>query len=283
MIHEQGSRAKQAFVAVNCGAIPTELMESEFFGHKKGSFTGAVEDKGGFFQQADNGTLFLDEVADLPLPMQVKLLRAIQEKKVRPVGGEEFDVDVRILSATHKSLLQQVKDNLFREDLFYRINVIELYVPALKDRQQDIKSLVEYFLIALARRNQIDVPFITNDALDALIVYTYPGNVRELENILERAMALYDDKIDVDDLGIISNKEKLDSIDKEENESINKFASKEKLDLIETNLNKDIQDIEKQRIVEALEKTRWNKTKAAKLLGFSLRQLRYRLQKMNIE
>lgn len=287
LIHEQGSRASQKFVAVNCGAIPTELMESEFFGHKKGSFTGAVEDKKGFFQQADNGTLFLDEVADLPLHMQVKLLRAIQEKKVRPVGGEEIDIDVRILSATHKSLAEQVKEKSFREDLFYRINVIELYVSALRERKEDIERLIDFFLSELSERNQISIPIVTKDALNKLVEYSFPGNVRELENILERALALYDDnKIDVSDLGLKENNYSVENIDEKSSQS--NFSEKDKEDLINkdeslTNLNKDLDAIEKQRIVEALEQTRWNKTKASKLLGISFRQLRYRLQKFNIE
>lgn len=282
MIHEQGSRTNEAFIAVNCGAIPGELMESEFFGHKKGSFTGAIEDKEGFFQQADNGTLFLDEVADLPLHMQVKLLRAIQEKKLRPIGGEEIDVDVRILSATHKSLEEQVKEKLFREDLYYRINVIELYVPALRDRKEDLRELVDFFLLELSERNQISLPKITDNALNKLNEYGFSGNVRELENILERALALYEDnQIDVSDLGL-----------KEQSQTYIKQVAQNKEAIVlapqiesanPSNLNKDMDEIERRRIEEALEKTRWNKTKAAKLLGITLRQLRYRLDKLNIE
>ncbi|HEY5720055.1 MAG TPA: sigma-54 dependent transcriptional regulator, partial [Gammaproteobacteria bacterium] len=191
MIHEQGPRAERPFVPVNCGAIPAELMESELFGHKRGSFTGAVRDKGGLFQAADGGTLLLDEVAELPLHMQVKLLRAIQEKAVRPVGAErETPVDVRILSATHKDLAELVQAGAFRQDLFYRINVIELHVPPLRERPSDIPMLAGHTLARLAAQSGIEPPELAAAALDALKQYHFPGNVRELENILERAMTL---------------------------------------------------------------------------------------------
>jgi two-component system response regulator PilR (NtrC family) len=199
MIHEQGPRAGQPFVPVNCGAIPPDLMESEFFGHKKGSFTGAVADKPGLFQAAHGGTLFLDEVGELPLPMQVKLLRAIQEKSVRPVGAQnEIDIDVRILSATHKDLAALVDAGQFRRDLFYRINVIQLDVPALRERSEDIEMLVDSILARLAQEAGVQKPALTAAALKALQAYEFPGNVRELENILERAMTLSEgQKIDV--------------------------------------------------------------------------------------
>ncbi|HLJ37911.1 MAG TPA: sigma-54 dependent transcriptional regulator, partial [Steroidobacteraceae bacterium] len=191
MIHESGARREGPFVAVNCGAIPTELMESELFGHKRGSFTGAVADKKGLVQSAEGGTLFLDEVADLPLHMQVKLLRVVQEKAVRPVGeAREETVDVRILSATHKHLADLVAQGLFREDLFYRINVIELHVPALRDRVADIPEIAEAILERLARRTDAAAPRLTGDAIAMLQGYAFPGNVRELENVLERAMTL---------------------------------------------------------------------------------------------
>src|SRR5271166_1772281 len=191
LIHESGPRRDGPFVPVNCGAIPTELMESELFGHKRGSFTGAVSDKKGLIQSAEGGTLFLDEIADLPLHMQVKLLRVIQEKAVRPIGEQqETGIDVRILSATHKSLAQLVAEGKFREDLFYRVNVIELRVPALRERAEDIPELAEAILRRLGRRMKIPPPALTKEALAALANYSFPGNVRELENILERAITL---------------------------------------------------------------------------------------------
>ncbi|MCW9023713.1 MAG: sigma-54 dependent transcriptional regulator, partial [Gammaproteobacteria bacterium] len=195
-IHEQSPRCEQAFVPVNCGAIPPELMESEFFGHKKGSFTGAVSDKQGLFQAADGGTLFLDEVADLPLNMQVKLLRAIQEMSIRPVGAQqEIAVNVRILSATHKDLAKLVESAEFRQDLYYRLNVIELKMPGLHQRADDVPLLVEHFLRKISSTWQTDVPKVNQDALSNLQKYPFPGNVRELENILERAMTLSDGKV----------------------------------------------------------------------------------------
>src|SRR3984893_18006796 len=191
LIHESGPRRDGPFVAVNCGAIPTELMESELFGHKRGSFTGAVSDKKGLIQSAEGGTLFLDEIADLPLHMQVKLLRVIQEKAVRPVGEQlEVGIDVRFLSATHKNLTQLVAEGKFREDLFYRVNVIELRVPSLRERPEDVPELAEAILRRLGRRMKITPPMLGKDALGALETYGFPGNVRELENILERAITL---------------------------------------------------------------------------------------------
>ncbi len=191
LIHEQGSRGERPFVPVNCGAIPSELMESEFFGHKKGSFTGAIEDKQGLFQAAHGGTLFLDEVADLPLPMQVKLLRAIQEKAVRAVGGQqEVMVDVRILSATHKDLAAEVAAGRFRQDLYYRLNVIELRVPPLRERREDIAELATVMLRRLAQECEAPPATLHPEALEKLKSYRFPGNVRELENMLERAYTL---------------------------------------------------------------------------------------------
>jgi len=191
MIHYQGPRADKPFVAINCGAIPRELMESEFFGHVKGSFTGAIGNKQGLFQAADQGTLFLDEVADLPLTMQVKLLRAIQEKVIRPIGGtSEISVDVRIISATHKDLHQLVSQGSFREDLYYRINVIKLALPSLREHKEDIAELVDFFLEKIAQDYKMTKPTIEKDALAQLIDYQFPGNVRELENFIEGAVAL---------------------------------------------------------------------------------------------
>ncbi len=267
MIHEQGSRAAAAFVPVNCGAIPTELVESEFFGHKKGAFTGAVSDKAGLFQTAEGGTLFLDEIADLPLAMQVKLLRVIQEKSVRPVGGTaEIDVDVRILSATHKNLSQMVKHGQFREDLYYRINVIELNVPPLRDRGNDIVLLSNSILDKLANQMDIDNLVLTEPGKKKLMGYSFPGNVRELENMLERAATLCDDaSITADDIHIKGG------------------DTKGSDNSTEAVLGDKLESVERDAIIKALEKCRHNKTAAAKELGLTLRALRYRIQKLNIQ
>ncbi len=270
MIHEQGPRAEQPFVPVNCGAIPEELMESEFFGHRKGSFTGAVLDKQGLFQAAEGGTLFLDEMADLPLTMQVKLLRAIQERSVRPVGAEhEVAVNVRILSASHKDLGDLVRQELFREDLYYRLNVINLVIPALSQRREDIAELAENAIERLAVRTQQVQPVLTESALKALRAYSFPGNVRELENILERAITLNDSgRIEDTDLG-------LDALAVTSGGTI---GSESGVPLDEVLVN-----IEKETIIQALEQVRWNKTRAAKLLGLSFGALRYRMQKLGLE
>lgn len=270
MIHEQSSRSESSFVPVNCGAIPTELMESELFGHLKGSFTGANADKEGLFQAAHGGTLFLDEVAELPLHMQVKLLRVIQEKAARPVGAQqEQPVDVRILSASHRNLADLVKSGHFREDLYYRINVLELQVPKLRDRIEDIPVLAKEILNHLsARANQDQPTKLDSSAIKALLDYHYPGNVRELENILERALALAENNLIKEkdlQLGSKLSATEPDSDDGEAGDSL------------------ELQSQEKQSIMKALEQTRWNKTAAAKLLGLSLRQLRYRLEKYQIE
>lgn len=269
LIHEIGPRHDKPFVPVNCGAIPGELMESEFFGHKKGSFTGAVADKQGLFQAASGGTLFLDEVADLPFHMQVKLLRAIQEKAIRPVGeSSEIPINVRILSATHKDLNQLVQANQFRQDLFYRINVIELHVPSLRERREDIPDLTDHFLGKISAEWQASKPDITNDARESLAKYSFPGNVRELENILERAMTLCEnDTITLEDLGLP--------------EAVNKEGIKSSEDSL--SLDPALTNKEKEVIEKALEKTRYNKTAAAKLLGITFRQLRYRLKKLGID
>jgi len=269
MIHEQGPRADGPFVAVNCGAIPEELMESELFGHKKGSFTGAVADKLGLFQAAEGGTLFLDEVADLPFTMQVKMLRAIQEKCVRPVGVErEVAVDVRILSASHKDLDALVKLGDFRQDLYYRLNVINLHVPALRERTEDIPLLADHILERLAAQDGVEQSVLSDGAIAALARYPFPGNVRELENILERAMTLCEGhKIDTDDLAIQSNGEADDS---------GSYVADDALDAV-------LQSVEKETILNALEQSRWNKTAAAKLLGISFGALRYRMQKLGLD
>ena len=268
LIHQQSGRSDKPFVAINCGAIPHELMESEFFGHKKGSFTGAVSDKKGLFQAADGGTLFLDEVADLPQALQVKLLRAIQEKKVRPVGEQmEISVDVRLLSATHRNLAEMVKAGVFRQDLYYRINVIDLVLPPLRERAGDIPLLTENILIKLTGDKK---PDISESALAALQRYRFPGNVRELENILERALALYDgNTIEADDLNlpIVGN------IDTELPD----------YDPAVESLEDYLDGIERKAITSALEDNKWNKTAAAKQLGLTFRSFRYRLKKLNME
>ncbi len=277
-IHEQGSRSSGPFVPVNCGAIPSELMESEFFGHKKGAFTGAVENKEGLFKAADGGTLFLDEVADLPLTMQVKLLRAIQEKAVRPVGEQkEIPVDVRILSATHKDLHQLVEEGLFRQDLFYRINVIELKVPSLRERIEDVELLSEHILRLLADECDLPGVSLSKDALKILEGYHFPGNVRELENILERAFTLSEeDEIQAEDihLPVSDSGDKSGVVSELEVPAFNHEGD---------NLEHFLENIEKQAIEKALEETRWNKTAAAKKLGISFRALRYRLKKLGME
>lgn len=268
LIHRQSSRSDKPFIAINCGAIPHELMESEFFGHKKGSFTGAVSDKKGLFQAADGGTLFLDEVADLPQTLQVKLLRAIQEKKIRPVGEQqEIPIDVRLLSATHRNLADMVKAGIFRQDLYYRINVIDLLLPPLRERATDIPLLTEHVLTKLSGDLK---PAISSSALAALQKYRFPGNVRELENILERALALYDGNlIEADDLN-------LPLVTGTDTEQPDYDPAKESLE--------DYLDaIERKAITAALEENKWNKTAAAKQLGLTFRSFRYRLKKLNME
>lgn len=268
LIHEQGSRAEKTFIPVNCAAIPSELMESEFFGHSRGSFTGAVQDKQGLFQTAHEGTLFLDEVGELPLDMQVKLLRVLQERAIRPVGtSEEVSVDVRILSATHRDLGEMVREGSFRQDLYYRINVIELHLPSLRDRPEDIPQLAKHILSRQAGlRGAATVP-LTAAALHALSTYAFPGNVRELENILERAQALCEsDNIDVDDLQLPERDSAL-SGDAGNVQSLEPF--------LETR--------ERDAIRKALEETRYNKTAAARRLGITFRALRYRLDKLGID
>ena len=273
-LHQQSTRANQPFVAVNCGAIPRELMESEFFGHKKGSFTGAQFDKPGLFAEAHGGVLFLDEVADLDLSMQVKLLRVLQEKTIRPVGStKEQPIDVRIISATHKPLAQCVAENSFRQDLYYRLHVIELKVPALKDRAADIPLLTAALLQHLAQNHGCSLPRLSQSAQDALQRYDYPGNVRELDNILERALVLSNGAlIQPDDLQLPDN---------------GGFANDATLVPgalpTGTNLEHYLDDIEKAAIVAALEDNQWNKTAAAKQLGISFRALRYRLKKLDLE
>ena len=267
LIHLKGSRRDGPFVAVNCGAIPEALMESEFFGHRKGAFTGAVADHDGFFQAASTGTLFLDEVADLPLHMQVKLLRAIQEKKVRKIGatGEE-PVDVRIISATHRNLAEEVKGGAFRQDLYYRLNVIELHMPSLREMREDIPLLAA----AILKRQCGDrePPTLTAEALRELVRYDFPGNVRELENVLERALALATGaEIRAEDLPLAAAAP----------------AAEEAPDVGGLPLQERLDAIERKAIMQALEQTRYNRTAAAKVLGITFRALRYRMERLGIK
>ena len=295
LIHSQGPHGNAPFIPVNCGAIPTELMESEFFGHVKGSFSGAVSDKEGLFQAANGGTLFLDEVADLPLAMQVKLLRGIQEKAIRPVGAQqEIPVDVRILSATHKNLAIEVETNRFRQDLYYRINVIELKVPSLRTRIDDIEELAAYFLQRVERDYSQPPTVISAASLMTLQQYHFPGNVRELENILERAFTLCENNvIEPRDLNLEQSSAKAGEARTQGVEPLTpndlKQGSSEPRNPADTppdnveSLEAYLEDIEKQLIIETLESTRWNKTAAAKKLGITFRALRYKLKKLGLE
>lgn len=265
MIHEQGPRAEKPFIAVNCGAMPEALVESEFFGYKKGSFTGAATDKEGLFQAANGGTLFLDEVADLPLTMQVKLLRVLQEKSVRPIGeSKEFPIDVRILSATHKDLGQLVKEGKFRQDLFYRINVIEIHLPSLRERPEDIPLLVDHILKKLVdERGELR---LSKSALQALGEYPFPGNVRELENVLERAVTLCEGcEVQASDLALPGG------------------VAGELPGTGVNSLEPYLDSLEKEAIMKALQQSKYNKTAAARLLGITFRALRYRLKKLGLE
>ena len=268
LIHSSGPRSDNPFVPVNCGAIPDELMESELFGHKRGSFTGAVADKPGLMLTAEGGTLFLDEIADLPLHMQVKLLRVIQEKAVRPVGDTmEVPVDVRILSASHRNLGELVQEGEFREDLYYRVNVIELLVPPLRDRGRDVLELADLILGKTAARMGVECPRLSRNAQQALKKYSFPGNVRELENILERAITMRTEgEIDAQDIELRAVSP---------TETAGSAASGA--------LGDHLVEVERDAIVKALEQTRYNKTAAAKLLGISFRALRYRIKKLGLE
>jgi two-component system response regulator PilR (NtrC family) len=278
LIHDLGPRGDQAFIPVNCGAIPTELMESEFFGHKKGSFTGADADKQGLFQAADGGTLMLDEVADLPLHMQVKLLRVIQEKAVMPIGArEEVPVDVRILSATHQPLKPLVETGKFRSDLYFRLNVIELQLPSLHERADDIPLLAERFLAEITDQwAEDEVPTLSGAAMDALTNHHYSGNVRELINILQRAVTLCEGSmIEPEDLA-------LEHIEVHDSKTVPASLPEASSDE-DQSLDTYMEGIEKQMLEDALKKARYNKTRAAELLGISFRSFRYKLKKFGIE
>ncbi|MDG2272429.1 MAG: sigma-54 dependent transcriptional regulator [Halioglobus sp.] len=283
LIHNNGPRSTGAFVAVNCGAIPPELMESELFGHTKGSFTGANQDKIGLFQAASGGTLFLDEVADLPLAMQVKLLRAIQEKTVRPVGSsDEQNTDIRLLSATHKDLAKEVEAGRFRQDLYYRINVIDVSVPSLRERLEDVPALTKNILARINTEHGTGETSLDDSAIDALNNYSFPGNVRELENILERALALSDgDSISANDLQL-SNiaKNSLAAAPKAMIQQVEKAQQQHEAN---GDLEGYLEAIEREMIGQALEQCRWNKTATAKMLGISFRSLRYRQKKLGLD
>jgi two-component system response regulator PilR (NtrC family) len=299
LIHQQGPRGSEPFVPVNCGAIPSELMESEFFGHVKGAFTGAVGEKDGLFKAATGGTLFLDEVADLPLSMQVKLLRAIQEKAIRPVGSQSEDVtDVRILCATHKNLAAEVAGGRFRQDLYYRLNVIELRVPPLREHTEDIAALSNHCLNRLSKSYGEPQPELSEAALNALREHPFPGNVRELENVLERAFTLCEGAtIRPEDLQLEGGPLRISALPEtssrsslqSQDHSVSERATETPLlsgdaELPDgQNLEDYLEDIEKRVITHTLEATRWNKTAAAKQLGITFRALRYKLQKLDLE
>ena len=291
LIHQTGPRQDQPFIAVNCGAIPPDLVESELFGHKKGSFTGATADKSGLFLAANGGTLLLDEIADLPLPMQVKLLRVIQEKSVRPVGSEtEIPIDVRLLSATHKNLAQEVQERQFRDDLYYRINVIGLQVPALRERLDDIPVLAAHVLEKIAEDQGIPPRGLTDSALAHLMTQAFPGNIRELENVLARASALTENSdIDLEDF---IQQEDFSAVQQIVQKEVTDFSNAESgrakapatlLEQVNGDLEAYLAGQERQILTEALTAHRWNRTSAARSLGISFRSLRYRLKKLGLE
>jgi two-component system response regulator PilR (NtrC family) len=292
-VHDCSGRRDGPFVAVNCGAIPEQLVEAEFFGYRKGAFTGADADRDGFFQTAKGGTLFLDEVADLPLAMQVKLLRAIQERSVRRVGGmNEESVDVRLISATHQNLAQCVMQGRFRQDLFYRLNVIDIRIPPLRERREDIALLAQHLLASLAPQLRL-----SQQAIEKLVTYDFPGNVRELGNVLERSAALAEgDEIGADDLNLTSASTTpvatpamvapASTTPVEERALPAATASSSPppnaIGLVGT-LGDFLDNIERDLIEKALAQTRYNRTAAADLLGITFRQLRYRMQRLNIQ
>ena len=276
-IHRLGPRVNKPFVPVNCGAIPSELVESEFFGYTKGAFTGAQRDTEGLFQAANGGTLFLDEVADLPLSMQVKILRAIQEKAVRAVGSQaETSVDVRILCATHKDLSALVAKGEFRQDLFYRLNVIQLDVPPLRERREDIQLLIDHILTRLNVHTSLDKTRISPEALKLICDYSFPGNIRELENILERAFTLCENNcIEEHDLRLADT-----SVVNEQN--ANQIIGHFSRALKYPSMDEYLAEIEKEILLDALEHDKWNKTSAAQTLGITFRSFRYRLSKLGL-
>lgn len=286
LVHRLSNRNEGPFIAINCGAIPSELMESELFGHKKGSFTGATQDKQGLIQSAHGGSLFLDEIADLPLNMQVKLLRAVQEKRIRPLGSDtEIDVDFRVISASHQDLEALVQQGRFRQDLFFRIHVMDLVLPPLRDRGNDILLLAEHFIQRVSQEWRISPKYLTDKAKILLLEQYYPGNVRELRNIIERAMTLSDDKsINIQHLQ--STPLKQFSIQTEEIVQTSEYISEKTLNthkLPAEGLELYLEKIEKEILLNALNLTHWNRTLAAKKLGMSFRSLRYRLKKFELD
>lgn len=290
LVHQRSARKDGPFVPVNCGAIPSELMESELFGHIKGAFTGALQDNDGLFRTAEGGTLFLDEVAELPLAMQVKLLRAIQERVVRPVGArDEIPVNVRIISATNLDLSQCVADGRFRQDLYYRLNVVGVRTPPLRQHPEDIPQLAEYILEQIARQHRLaETPLLTDDALRRLMTHRFPGNVRELENILERAVTLCEGSTITDSAlqlepGPPTVGEDAVQAPPADGASATDRCNGAYQDEGEETLEARLQSVERQAIVEALEATRWNRTRAAEKLGITFRQLRYKIRKLGIE
>jgi two-component system response regulator PilR (NtrC family) len=285
LIHEQGPRANKPFVPINCGAIPGELMESEFFGHRRGAFTGANTDKDGLFTAAHGGTLFLDEIAELPLDMQVKLLRAVQEKRIRPVGDTaERPVDVRIVCASHSDLAAAVRAGRFREDLFYRLQVIALTVPPLRERRSDIPTLADSLIARLAADYGQSPPVLSEAARDALVHHAFPGNVRELENILERALALTEGpRIDADDLQLAQPAPVTAAEPAAEATAPATTAPGGNHDEAPASIDDRMDDNQRHLLTESLQRHRWNRTAAARELGLTYRQLRYRLKKLGID
>lgn len=288
LVHRLSNRNEGPFIAINCGAIPADLLESELFGHKKGSFTGATQDKQGLIQSAHGGSLFLDEIAELPLNMQVKLLRAVQEKAIRPIGSEtEIDVDFRVISASHQDLESLVQQGKFRQDLFFRIHVMDLVLPPLRERGQDILILAQHFIQKVSREWEIPAKALTPRAKEFLLAQYYPGNVRELRNIIERAITLSDeDYIDVQHLQSAPLRRSVQmqspsSIDQLLTTSSELTLSSKKLP--DEGLELYLENIEKEILLNALNITHWNRTLAAKKLGMSFRSLRYRLKKFGLD
>jgi two-component system response regulator PilR (NtrC family) len=273
-IHDESERKANPFIAVNCGGIPENLMESEFFGHKKGAFTGASHDKKGLFEVANGGTVFLDEIGELPLPLQVKLLRVLQEKILRPVGGnEDLKVDIRVISATNKDLAKEVIDGNFREDLFYRLNVIEIKLPPLRERKADLKALAQHFLDKYSKEMDKEITKMSSYAVDLLQKYDFPGNIRELENLMERSVALSNTNIILpDSLALSVHKRRwIEGVEgrRYDLDDVGKGIS----------LDRVLQEIEYAYMKKALEITDGNKNKASELLGITFRSFRHRLGK----